>query len=1004
MRFSFAGRRPRLAACGLLLAAVAYARFASDPAADAASTSQRIDAATDAASPGLVAPGGAVPSGSAPGGAVHPSSIGDLATLAGGFLGDGGAATSAMFASAWDVAVAANGDVYVSDTYNHRVRKFTPGGAITTIAGNGTSSAAGDGGLAVAAGLNLPTAIALDAAGNLLIADSGNHRVRRVTPGGVISTIAGTGVAGSLGDGGPAASAQLNDPEGLALDAAGNVYVAEHTGNRVRKFAVGGSIQTIAGTGVASFSGDGGVGTAATLNRPSSLVVSASGDVFIADVNNHRVRKLTAGGTISTYAGNGTTTCSTGGVATSASITAPSGLALDAAGQLYVSGPCDMVLVVSPGNTLAVVAGTTETGFNGDGDTAGHWIYGPAGMDLDAFGGLVFADAGNNLVRRVALSAQTITTIAGRMNAVDGALAVGGMLGAPEDVAFGPSGELYVAEGDRSRVRRMDPDGTIYTVAGNGRFGRDGDGGPATFANLGQLMGIGVLPGGELVVADRYYGVVRMIALSGVISTVAGAGINTVDNVAANTSSIPGVTALAVGPDGSVYIATRNKVRRFTVGGLITTVAGTGASSSGTAGYNGDGLPATLAQLNAPQGLGVDDTGALYIADTNNHRIRKVVGGIISTVAGNGVAGTAGDGGAATSASLQYPRGVDVDRDGRIYISDSNNARIRAVSTDGSISTVAGTGVAGFNAEAGTGAAVQLAQPRGIAVRSDGLLAISDRNNLRVRGLLVTPPQPYQPGTLSIADASITEGNAGTKSLSLVVSLSKTAPGQVWFEAATDSGTAHPGADYVSLAPTTFMIPAGQLSVTITIPIVGDAVAEADEDFVVNLRSPSGATISRGQARARIINDDRPTLYVEDAQVVEGAAGAIRTVQVVVRLSVPASRAVTAYVRTAGSIGAIPGVDYEPRSDTMVVFDAGRTRQVFDVRIIGDGDAEGPESLQVAARGLGDGAFDIGRQEGTVTILDDDGAAATSQSPPAAVTASLRLAPRQSSRSRPKSR
>jgi sugar lactone lactonase YvrE len=907
-----------------------------------------------------------------------------------------------MFASATDVAVAANGDVYVSDRYNHRIRRFTPGGVMTTIAGNGMTTASGDGGPATAAGLNNPTGIALDPAGNLFIADSGNHRVRMVTAGGVISTVAGTGVAGSLGDGGPATAAQLNEPEGLALDAAGNVYVAEYAGHRVRKFALGGAIQTIAGTGVAGFSGDGGAGTAAALNRPIGLLVNPSGDVFIADYSNNRVRKLSAAGTMSTVAGNGTTTCTRGSVATSSSILAPFGLALDAAGNLYVSSFCDVVLSVAPDGALSTIAGTGQTGFNGDGYTADRLIYSPQGIETDAGGGIVLADAGNNVVRRVALAAHTIATIAGRRDIIEGASAVGGILGAPSDVALGPFGELYVAEADRGRVQRIEPSGTTYHWGGSGAFGNDGDGWLATEAAIGEPNGVAVLPDGSVLVADRAYGVIRRIHM-GRISTVAGGSISTADYVAPTAASLPGLSAIAAGSDGVVYVAVRNKVRKFTIGGIIVTVAGAGAGS-GTAGYNGDGISATAAQLNAPQGLGVDSTGTLFIADTSNHRIRKVAGGIISTVAGNGVSGTSGDGGPATSANLASPRDVSVDGDGRLYITDAGNVRIRAVSPGGTISTVAGTGVTGYNGDAGIGTDVQLAQPRGTALRADGPLAIADRLNLRVRALQVAPAQVVPP-TLAIADASTSEGDSGAKMLSLVVGLSKITDVDVSFDVETDSGTAHPGLDYMSMTTQRYTIPRGQLSVTFNVPIYGDTVAEGDEDFVVNLRSPAGATIARAQARARILNDDRPTLYVEDAQVVEGPAGGFRTVQVVVRLSFPCTQATAAFVRTATSPDAISGVDFEPRSDTMVVFDAGRTRQVFDVRIIGDDIAEGTETLQVAARGLGDGAFNIGREEGTVTILDDDGSAAT-QSLAAATKVKTpgRLATRQSNRSAPKVR
>src|SRR5207249_4108531 len=197
------------------------------------------------------------------------------------------------------------GNPYLADTADHRIRKVTPGGTISTYAGSGNFGFSGDGGPATAAELNFPRDVALDPAGNLYIADSGNSRIRKVSPGGTISTYAGSGSRGFSGDGGPAAAAQLNNPVGMALDPAGNLYIADITNNRIRKVTPGATISTYAGSGTGPFSGDGGPATAAQLSSPAAVALALPSNLYIADDGNYRIRKVTPGGTISTYAGGG---------------------------------------------------------------------------------------------------------------------------------------------------------------------------------------------------------------------------------------------------------------------------------------------------------------------------------------------------------------------------------------------------------------------------------------------------------------------------------------------------------------------------------------------------------------------------------------------------------------------------------------------------------------------------------------------------------------------------
>jgi sugar lactone lactonase YvrE len=313
-----------------------------------------------------------------------------------GYSGDGGPATSAQLCTPAGVAVDSSGNLYIGDTGNHRVRKVAVGGTISTVAGTGTASYSGDGSPAASAQLNYPTGVAVDSSGNLYIADEFNHRIRKVTPGGTISTVAGTGTAGYSGDGSPATSAQLNYPYGVAVDSNGNLYIADDGNHRIREVASGGTISTVAGTGTAGYSGDGGQATSAKLYSPTGVAVDSSGNLYIADHQNNRVRKVATDGTISTVAGTGTAGYSgDGGSATSAQLDYPTGVAVDSSGNLYVGDFYNnRVRKVTAGGTISTVAGTGTAGYSGDGGPAASaQLNAPSSVAVDAAGRIYVADS-----------------------------------------------------------------------------------------------------------------------------------------------------------------------------------------------------------------------------------------------------------------------------------------------------------------------------------------------------------------------------------------------------------------------------------------------------------------------------------------------------------------------------------------------------------------------------------------------------------------------------------
>ncbi|MFJ9431207.1 RICIN domain-containing protein [Streptomyces sp. NPDC101490] len=322
-----------------------------------------------------------------------------------GFSGDNGPATAAQLNRPYGAAVDGNGNLYFSDYNNHRVARVATDGRISTVAGNGTAGFRGDGGPATAAQFNCPRELAVDSAGNLYIADSSNHRIRRITPDGVISTVAGNGTGGFGGDGGPATAALLNLPLGVAVDSAGNLYIAEYHNFRVRKVTPAGVISTVAGNGTGGFAGDGGPATAARLNRPFSVAVDGPGNLYIADAENHRVRKVTPDGVISTVAGNGTAGFGgDGGPATAAQLNFPLAVAVDSTGVLHITDHRNQrIRSVAADGKASTAAGTGTAGFGGDGGPAtSAQLNGVYGLAVDSVDTLYIADHVNNRVRRIA--------------------------------------------------------------------------------------------------------------------------------------------------------------------------------------------------------------------------------------------------------------------------------------------------------------------------------------------------------------------------------------------------------------------------------------------------------------------------------------------------------------------------------------------------------------------------------------------------------------------------
>jgi uncharacterized protein (TIGR03437 family) len=637
------------------------------------------------------------------------------------------------------VAVDDAGNVYVSDTSGNRVLRVRPDGIRETFAGTGSFGVSGDGGPATEARLASPAGLSFGPDGSLYVTNRSTPRIRKIAPDGTITTVAGTGGSGFGGDGGPATEAMLSFPTDVAVDTAGNLYIADADNDRVRRVDPQGMISTFAGTGERGFDGDGGPAGEAQLNFPQGVAIGPAGEVLIADTTNHRIRVVDTDGNISTFAGGGNSTQD--GAPTDYRLSFPNSIAVDATGVVYISNLFGNNILRSTTDLIETLAGTGEAGFSGDdGPAADALLNGPQGIAVSAENGdatVYFGDRNNHRVR--AVTAGTISTVAGTAHlAGDGGPATEALLDTPVDVALDAAGNLYIAEWFNSAVRRVSPDGTITTVAGTGISGSDAPGQPAVETRLRAPFGVLIHSNGDLLIADTDNAQVLRVGQDGIAQLFAGRGSGG-DGVPATEARLRFPVGLAEDSQGGIYISERfdHRIRRVGPDMIIQTFVGTG-----DAGFSGDGGPATGAMLDRPQHLVIDGEDTLFVVDGGNGRIRRITpGGLIDTIAGGGATFVDTEDVPALEGSLGFPVGLVMNPTGEgkglaegAELLISSSARVYRLNSEGNVRTIAG-GPFRFSGDGGPAIGAGLASPSGMAIDADGNIYIADSNNDRVRKL-----------------------------------------------------------------------------------------------------------------------------------------------------------------------------------------------------------------------------------------------------------------------------
>ena len=652
-------------------------------------------------------------------------------------------------------ALDTNGNLYVADSYNDIIRKITPAGLVSTVAGLGGTSGFADG-MNSAARFFHPSHVALDSAGNLFVADSYNNTIRKITPVGtnwVVSTIAGAGPAfdqfGDPAGGGYADGMGTNahfggviaDIGALMVDNGGTVYVADAGNDVIRKIAPVGTnwmVSTIAGS-PGRFGTNNGTGSGAQFGNPNGLTMDGAGNLYVADSGNDSIRKITPVGTnwaVATIAGGGFGT--NDGAGGAARFFYPSDVTIDTNGNLYVSDEDnDTIRKVTSAGLVSTIAGLPRVSGSTDGTGSTAQFNLPTGIAVDKAGNLYVSDLLNNTIRKIT-SAGVVRTFAGSVVSpgnVDGT-GRAARFNSPSGIAMDGAGNIYVADTVNDTIRQITSAGLVSTAAGLGGSSGSADGAGSN-ARFNNPYDVAVDSGANLYVTDYSNNTVRLITPAGVVTTLAGlAGTQGTNDGTGSAARFNGPTGIAIGINGNLYVtdANNNMIRKITPAGVVTTIAGLQDHPFGdTDGTN------TVARFVQPNGIAADASGNLYVADSGDE-IRKLTPAgtnwVTSTIAGPGGYQGVADG-VGSNAGFGNPFGIAVDGAGNLYVTDYNGPTVRKITLIGTnwvVTTIGG--MAGtFGSSDGAGSAALFSLPRSVVVDINGNVYVADENGTIRKGV-----------------------------------------------------------------------------------------------------------------------------------------------------------------------------------------------------------------------------------------------------------------------------
>ena len=660
-----------------------------------------------------------------------------------------------------------SGELIVADYIFCIIWEIDLNGNSKRIAGTGMPGYSGDGGKAIDAELDGPHDLVIDIEGNILFSDLNNNVYRKIdNESGIITTFAGTGELGRKGDGGLATDSQMDCYCGLAISPDGDIYISSEWANNIRKidkqsgiisFFAGNSAEHLAKPvedskpiigpylSLGGYAGDGGPKETATFYHPEHLAFDSKGNLFVCDNSNDRIRKIDFNtGIVSTVLGNGDRASNgDGGLAIKASTLMPDAICLDKYDNLYVGEKYGFRVrkVEKKSGIVTTIAGNGNAGYGSENVLATQTECNSieVGLVADDKGNVFFSDSSGR-VRKIDNTGY-VNTVFGGTSVKDGINSSETYIASPFGISIGPDQNIYFADAWNQRIRMVNPSTSIITtVAGSGARAYGGDGGSALKAHLGNPNGVSVNSKGDIYIADTRHSHIRMVDTKGTISNVAGSAFpwDKGDGGPALSANLVHARSIRHDNNDNIYFGDSGigRIRKIDYKtGIIDTIAGIGIT-----GYDGDGDSARKARVSSPADITFDDIGNLYFVDDRTHVIRKIdANGVITTIAGTGSAGFSPDGTVASKSQIDSPSGLDISKNGILYFSDTGNRLLRRINENGQIETIAGdhSRKATFEDHTNQNGVARIIMPMNIRFYNNNVLLISDHFNHQIHAINV---------------------------------------------------------------------------------------------------------------------------------------------------------------------------------------------------------------------------------------------------------------------------